>query len=104
MMPPFRSRTAGRLFLRQGHPLAGKTYGDDISEKGPADTRIMFQNAKGLTHTTGGEDYDNYLNWMATYAVDMFGLAETNSSWQIRHLQADFKGIVNRQFHYTTRR
>ena len=36
----------------------------------------MFQNAKGLTHMTGGEDYVYYLDWMASYAVDMlFGLA-----------------------------
>ena len=59
----------------------------------------MFQNVKGLTHSRG-EDYDYYLDWMATYAVDMFGLAETNSSWQKSHLQADFKGRVNRQFRY----
>ena len=78
--------------------MANTAYGADIVEKGSADTRIMFQNVKGLTHTTGGEDYNYYLDWMATYAVDLFGLAETNSSWQKRHLQSDFKGRVNRQF------
>ena len=98
MITPFRPRT-GRLFSRKGDPMADVSYGDAISdEKAKGVTRFMFQNVKGLTHTTGGADYDYYLDWMASYAVDMFGLAETNSSWEQRHV--DFKGRVNRQFRY----
>jgi hypothetical protein len=91
----------GRIFQRrQGDPQADVTYGDPIIYKAPGTTRFMFQNVKGLTHTTGGEDYNYYLSWMSSFSVDAFGMAETNTSWQKPHLQSDFKARVLRQFRY----
>ncbi|KAI2506764.1 hypothetical protein MHU86_7659 [Fragilaria crotonensis] len=37
---------------------------------------------------------------MASYSVDIFGMAETNTGWQHRHLQSDFQTCVKRQFIY----
>jgi hypothetical protein len=56
----------GRIFQRrQGDPQADVTCGDPIIYKAPGTTRFMFQSVKGLTHTTGNEDYNYYLSWMA---------------------------------------
>jgi hypothetical protein len=95
------SNRPGRIYSRkQGDPQADVTYGDHVIYKAPGTTRFMFQNVKGLTHTTGSEDYNYYLSWMASLSVDVFGMSETNSSWQHMHLQADFKARVQRQFRY----
>ena len=75
-------------------------YGDEIAFKDPKSTRILFQNVKGLTHTTSTEDYRYYLQGMSSYAVDIFGMAETNTSWQHQHLQLAFRELVQRQFQY----
>jgi hypothetical protein len=37
---------------------------------------------------------------MQAYSVDVFGMAETNTSWQHTHLQLDFKDNVRKQFQY----
>jgi hypothetical protein len=95
-----RSRP-GRIYSRkQGDPQSDVTYGDPIIFKAPGTSRFLFQNVKGLTHTTGSEDYNYFLSWMSSFAVDVFGMAETNTSWQHQHLQADFKARVHRQFRY----
>ena len=95
------SSRPGRIYQRkQGDPQADVTYGDPIIYKAPGSTRFLFQNVKGLTHSTGSEDYNYYLSWMASFSVDVFGMSETNSSWQHMHMQADFKARVQRQFRF----
>ena len=91
----------GRIYHRkQSDPQADVSYGDPIIYKAAGTTRFMHQNVKGLTHTTGGEDYNYYLSWMASFSVDVFGMSETNTSWQQPHLQSDFRSRVQRQFRY----
>ena len=99
LMKP-QQRPGRILQRRQGDPQADVTYGDPIIYKAPGSSRFMFQNVKGLTHTTGGEDYNYYLSWMSSFSVDVFGMAESNTSWQKFHLQSDFKARVLRQFRY----
>ena len=96
-----RQRPRGFLNIRQrGDPLAVNRYGDEIFFKDPKSTRIMFQNVKGLTYTTSTEDYRYYLQGMSSYSADIFGMAETNTSWQHPHLQLAFRDLVQRQFQY----
>lgn len=76
-----RSRP-GRIHARiQGGAHSDHTFGDAIIYKEPGSTRFFFQNVKGLTHTTGGEDNNYFLSSMASFAVDVFGMSETNTSW-----------------------
>ena len=60
--------------------------------------RIFFQNVKGLTYSSGLEDYKYYMSQMAAFGVDCFGLAETNTAWQQYHLQLEYKACVKRKF------
>jgi hypothetical protein len=95
------SRRPGRLAIRKtGDQQANDSFGDPIIYKEPGTTRILFQNVKGLTHTTSCDDYKYFLSAMASYSVDVFGMAETNTGWQHTHLQSDFKECVRRQFQY----
>ena len=97
----FPSRRPGRMISRRGSDTcANQTYGDPILFKAPGTSRFFFQNVKGLTHTSSKEDYRYFLSAMASYSVDVFGMAETNTGWQHRHLQTDFQTCVNRQFHF----
>ena len=74
------------------------SYGVSLYTKSDSDTRIFFQNVKGLTYSASGEDYKYYLSSLHTLNVDIAGLAETNSAWSHPHLQADFKQCVARQY------
>lgn len=97
----FPSSRPGRLAARKsGDPAANNTYGDAIVYKEPGSTRFFFQNVKGLTHSQSKEDYKYFLSTMTSYSVDVFGMAETNTGWQHRHLQMDFQACVRRQFTY----
>ena len=66
--------------------------------KAPGSIRLFFQNVKGLTYSTGVEDYKYYLSQMAAFSVDCFGLAETNTAWQHYYLQLHYRECVQRQF------
>ena len=91
----------GRLTHRiQGDKAANVTYGDAIVYKDPKTIRFMFQNVKGLTYSSSGEDYKYFLSSMLSYSVDVFGMAETNSGWQHAHMQSTFKQCVRRQLQY----
>ena len=92
---------AGRIYQRKkSDTQADVSYGDSIVFKEKGTTRFMFQNVKGLTQTTGCEDYNYYLEWMSSLAVDVFGMSETNTSWQQTHLRSDFISRVRRTFRY----
>ena len=92
---------AGRIYQRKKSDLqADVSYGDPIVFKEKGTTRFMFQNVKGLTQTTGCEDYNYYLEWMSSLSVDIFGMSETNTSWQQPHLRNDFISRVRRTFRY----
>ena len=73
------------------------TYGNAIC-KDPGTVRFLFQNVKGLTHLASGDDYNYYMSSMASYDVDCFGMAETNTGWQHRHLQNDSRANVRSRF------
>ena len=64
---------AGRIFQRKkSDSQADVSCGDQIVFKEKGTTRFMFQNVKGLTNTTGSEDYNYYLSWMSSFSVDVF--------------------------------
>ena len=96
LVPKFRP---GRLqYRRQIDTKALQSYGDAPIYKAPGSLRIFLQNVKGLTYSTGVEDYKYYLSQMAAYSVDCFGLVETNSAWQHYYLQLQYRECVQRQF------
>jgi hypothetical protein len=76
------------------------SYGDNIHNKQDQHTRIFFQNVKGLTHSITSEDYEYYLHNLKTLQVDIAGLAETNSPWQLYHIRRDF--LQQTKKHYQT--
>ena len=92
-------RLGHRQFAHPEDANPDVSYGDDVAFK-PADTmRVFFQNIKGLTHSSGCEDYKYCLNSLSSLQVDIAGLTETNTPWlQAPHLQADFRHCMKRQF------
>jgi hypothetical protein len=96
MLPRYRP---GRIRTRrQMDAQATQSFGDVVVYKDPGSLRLFFQNVKGLTYSSGLEDYKYYLSQMAAFGVDCFGLAETNTAWQHYHLQLGYKECVTRQF------
>ncbi len=79
----------GRSIIRtpvDEHPQT--SFGDSPYVEDDSATRFFFQNIKGLTHTSSGEDYKHYLSSLHDLNhVDIAGLAETNSAWSHPHLQ-----------------
>jgi hypothetical protein len=59
---------------------------------------LFFQNVKGLTYSTSVEDYRHYLSCLQAYAVDIAGLAETNTCWSHPHVCSDFRTSLRRQY------
>jgi hypothetical protein len=74
------------------------SYGDPVIQKSPSSTRIFFQNVKGLSTSSGSEDYRYYLDCLQALQVDIAGLAETNTCWQHSHLREDFKSITRKHY------
>ena len=74
------------------------SYGDPVIQKSPSSTRIFFQNVKGLSTSSGREDYRYYLDCLQALQVDVSGLAETNTCWQHQHLRDDFKSITRKHY------
>jgi hypothetical protein len=96
LLPKYRpSRIKVR---RQLDPQATQSYGDAVVYKDPGSLRIFLQNVKGLTYSSGFEDYKYYMSQMAAFGIDCFRLAETNTAWQHYHLQMGYKDCVQRQF------
>ena len=76
-----------------------KSYGDYSRSKDERHARIFFQNVKGLTHTTGCEDFHYCLDAVQRLEADIVGLSETNSPWlQSPNLQNDFRQCVRSHF------
>jgi hypothetical protein len=74
------------------------SYGESVDIRDPSHIRIYFQNVKGLSYSTSGQNYGYYLSCIANIDADITGMAETNSAWQHHHLQSKFKANVHRQF------
>ena len=70
---------------------SGKHYGTPISSpKQHTSLRLLFQNIKGLSHYSNGEDYEYYLQHVRDIQVDIAGLSETNTAWQHQFLRHNF--------------
>ena len=76
------------------HPST--SYGDPIHYKVEGSTRLLFQNVKGLTHTTTLEDYKYYMQCIQGLSVDVMGLSETNTCWSHHHLSSDFRSAIQK--------
>ena len=70
------------------------SFGDSIYKWTPSWLRIFFQNAYGLTYSTGGEDYKYYMKCLKDLNVNVAGICETNRAWQHPHLRAGFSQAV----------
>jgi hypothetical protein len=90
--PQLESRRPGRILRKvlDDDPTIMSNYGDSIHIKATSTVRILFQNVKGLTNSNHGEDYEYYLQNIHSLQVDIAGLAETNTPWQLQHLRNDF--------------
>jgi hypothetical protein len=85
------STRAGRIRFRKSSDQQPEvSYGDTIYTKDSAHLRIFFQNVKGLSHTTTADDYRYYATAIREFHVDLCGLAETNTPWQLLHHRQDF--------------
>lgn len=93
-----KSRPGRKAWSTPSDPSPNVSYGDTIREKSQHALRIFFQNVKGLTYSTGFEDYHYYMLSLKAYGIDIAGLAETNTAWQHQHLQQDFRKVVHRHF------
>ena len=95
MHRPGRNRNAPPQDL---DPL--RAFGDDVYHKDAQFTRLFFQNVKGLTYSTSGEDFKYVLDSLkSSVQADVVGLSETNLPWiQAVHLQDDFRQCLRRQF------
>ena len=95
-IPPKRPRR--KLQERPLDPFPDKFYGDAVIQKAPNSLRFFFHNVKGLSSTSGNEDYRYYLSCLKALAVDVSGLSETNTCWSHPHLACDFRSVVRRHF------
>lgn len=93
-----KQRPGRKAWSTPSDPHPHNSYGDTIREKPKNGIRVFFQNVKGLSHSTGLEDYNYYMSSLKAYDVDVAGLAETNTAWQHPHLQQDFRKIVHKHF------
>jgi hypothetical protein len=66
------------------------SYGQDVRIKEVNAVRFFFQNVKGLTYSSSGEDYEYYFQNLKNLQVDVAGMAETNTPWQLNHIKTDF--------------
>ena len=82
------NRTFFRTTTNLNH---ARCYGTPIRiPKQQSSLRIMFQNIKGLSHFSHGEDYDYYLSHFRDLQIDIAGLAETNTAWKHQYLRQNF--------------
>ena len=74
------------------------SYGSSFLERDPSSLRIFFQNTKGLTYSSAGEDYDYYLTCTKSLGANIIGMAETNTSWQHPHLRFLFSSRARKHY------
>ena len=79
-------------------PAPTTSFGDPIIQKSESTIRLFFQNVKGLSSSSGSEDYRYYMSCLQSLQVDFAGLAETNTSWQHHHLRDDFRNATKRTY------
>lgn len=80
---------------KNGDPFALASYGTSIHQtKAHPDMRIFFQNVKGLSHSTNGEDYRYVMQHLAELQVDICGMAETNTAWQHSFLRQELRSAI----------
>ena len=73
--------------LRSDHTINLNTsYGSSHHLRNTNDIRIFFQNTKGLTYSSIGEDYEYYLSCTKSLGAYIIGMAETNAAWKHYHL------------------
>jgi hypothetical protein len=89
---PGTTRRPGRFYIHieEGTDDVLTSYGDNVNIIDSSSLRIWFQNVKGLTTSSTGEDYEYYLHNLHLLQVDIAGMAETNSPWQLPHVRSDF--------------
>ena len=75
-----------------------KEYGDSVHQKKVNSVRFFFQNVKGLTYSSSGEDYEYYLHNIQQLQVDIAGLAETNTPWQHHYIKSEFISRVKKMY------
>ena len=75
-----------------------KSYGASYLNRTESSFRIFFQNTKGLTYSSTGEDYDYHMTCTKAIGADMIGMAETDTAWQHAHLRFSF--ISRARKHY----
>jgi hypothetical protein len=89
----------GRNPLRSDHSIDLTTsYGTSHHLRNDNDIRIFFQNTKGLTYSSTGEDYDYYLSCTKSIGANIIGMAETNTAWQHHHLRQLFTARTHQHF------
>ena len=74
------------------------SYGSSFLELDPSSLSIFFQNTKGLTYSSAGEDYDYYLTCTKSLGANIIGMAETNTSWQHPHLRYLFSSRARKHY------
>ena len=79
-------------------PFPEKSYGESIIQKTPGHIRLFFQNVKGLSSSSGKEDYRYYMHCLKSLQVDIAGLSETNTCWSHTHLQHEFRSVVRKYY------
>ena len=93
------SHRPGRKPLRQTPNVdLAQSYGDAVSTRNPEHIRILFQNVKGLTHSSTGEDYDYYLSCVSDLDADIVGMAETNTAWDHPYLRQAISSRLKRHY------
>ena len=91
-------RPARKIWSNPSDPHPNTSYGDTIREKSRTSFRVFFQNVKGLSYNNSFDDYKYYFSSLRAYAVDISGLAETNTAWQHAHLRHDVRKVVHGQY------
>ena len=88
------------LERKTGDPFAAASFGDSIwKPKQATCLRFFHQNVKGLTYTTGGEDYEYYMHSLKELDIDICGMSETNTPWQHHYLRQEFTNRARRHRH-----
>jgi hypothetical protein len=92
-------RPGRKVDRKYADPKALQSFGTPITtNRDPSRLRIFFQNIKGISYSSTGEDHDYLLHSLDAIAVDIAGLSETNTAWQHAHIRNDFKQRANRHY------
>jgi hypothetical protein len=85
------SKRSGRIqFRKSADKFPELSYGDSIQTKNSDHIRILFQNVKGLSHSSTSDDFSYYAHSIRDLQVDVCCMAETNTPWQLNHHRQDF--------------